>query len=61
MGVTADVTEDVVHAEEAFAGADFLDVVEGECVEEGNTATCADDLVVGGCEQAVGQPVSEVK
>ena len=59
MGVAADVAEDVVHAQEALARADLLDVIEREGVEEGDAAAGADDLVVGGREQAVGQPISD--
>ena len=59
VGVTPDVCQDPVHAEEAPAGADHRHVVVSQCVEKGHAPTVRQDLVVRGREEAVGETVSE--
>ena len=57
--VAANVPEDVVHAEERFAGADGRVVDIGKSVEEGDARALVQNLVVRRREEAVGEAVSE--
>lgn len=57
--VRANVPEDEVHAEQAGTGADTRVIFPGHGVEEWNTVTLFQDLIVGGGKETIGQTISE--
>ncbi len=59
MGVAADIAENLIHTKEGLAGADAGIIIVRHRVEERHARALGQDLIVGCCEKAIRESISE--